>query len=71
MDDILAAAETDQSARTSSRTSAHRDHVEIITRSERWRWSLEQKREIVAECLGPGLTLTEVARKYAISSGQL
>ena len=40
-------------------------------RSERRRWSLEQKREIVAESLGPGLTPTEVARKYAINSGQL
>lgn len=27
--------------------------------------------EIVAESLGPALTPTEVARKYAISSGQL
>ena len=71
MDDILPAAETDQSARTSSHRSARSDRVEIVTRSERRRWSLEQKREIVAESLGPGLTPTEVARKYAISSGQL
>jgi transposase-like protein len=68
MDDILPAAKTDQSARTSSRRSARSDGVEIVTRSERRRWSLEQKREIVAESLGPGLTPTEVARKYAISS---
>jgi transposase len=46
--------------------------VEIITRGEpRRRWTPEQKREIVAESLGPDLTPTEVARKYAISSGQL
>jgi transposase len=46
--------------------------VEIITWGERRRsWALERKREIVAESLGPGLTLTEVARKHAISSGQL
>jgi transposase len=32
---------------------------------------MEQKREIVAESLGSELTPTEVARKYAISSGQL
>ncbi len=71
MDDILFATETDQSARTSSHRSARSDRVEIVTRSERRRWSLEQKREIVAESLGPGLTPTQVARKYAISSGQL
>jgi transposase len=34
-------------------------------------WTLEQKREIVAESFGPELTPTEVARKHAISSGQL
>ena len=46
--------------------------VEVITRGERRRvWSVEQKREIVAESLGPDLTPTEVARKYGISSGLL
>ena len=43
-----------QSARMSSHRSARSDRVEIVTRSERRRWSLEQKREIVAESLGPG-----------------
>ena len=71
MDHVLSAAEADQSARTSGPRSARSDRIEIVTRSERRRWSLEQKREIVAESLGPGLTPTEVARKYAISSGQL
>jgi transposase len=32
---------------------------------------VDQKRDIVAESLGPDLTPTQVARKYAISSGQL
>jgi transposase len=46
--------------------------VEVITGNDRRRsWTLEQKREIVAESLGPALTPTEVARKYSISSGQL
>ena len=35
------------------------------------RWTPEQKRAIVAESLGSELTPTEVARKYAISSGLL
>jgi transposase len=46
--------------------------VEVITRGERRRaWTLEQKREIVAESLGPELSATEVARKYGIRTGQL
>jgi transposase len=46
--------------------------VEIITRGERRRtWTLEQKREIVAESLGREMTPTEVARKPAIRSGLL
>ena len=47
-------------------------HVEVLTRAEpRRSWTAEQKRQIVAESLGPDLTVTEVARKYRISSGQL
>jgi transposase len=68
--------EPDESARRTGRTSSHRSargsRVEIITRGEpRRSWTLDQKREIVAESLGPDLTATEVARKHAISSGQL
>ena len=71
MDDILLSADLDGSTRTSSRTSVPSARVEIVTSSGRRRWSLEQKRDIVAESLGPELTPTEVARKHAISSGQL
>src|SRR5262249_553203 len=54
------------------RKSARRPRVELITRGERRRrWSIEQKREIVAESLGADTTPTEVARKHAISSGLL
>ena len=64
--------EPDESARTISRTSTRSARVEIITRGEpRRSWTLAQKREIVAESFGPDLTPTEVARKHAISSGQL
>jgi transposase len=46
--------------------------VEVIVRGERRRaWRTEQKREIVAESLGAGLTAAEVARKHGISTGQL
>jgi transposase len=51
---------------------ARSPRIEVITRNDRRRsWRLDQKREIVAESFGPGLTPTEVARKHAISSGQL
>jgi transposase len=40
-----------------------------LARERRRSWTPEQKRAIVAESLGPELTRSEVARKYAISSG--
>lgn len=67
--DFVAEAE---SARTTDHRSARPAHVEVLTRAEpRRSWTVEQKRQIVAESLGPDLTATEVARKYRISSGQL
>ena len=72
MDEDLDAPEIGESAHTIGRRSARSQRVEIITRGERRRvWTPEQKREIVAESFGPELTPTEVARKHAISSGQL
>ena len=64
--------EVAEDALTIGRKSVRMPRVEVITRGERRRvWSLEQKREIVAESLGPELTPTEVARKHGISSGLL
>lgn len=61
-----------ESAHKIGHRSARSPRVEVITGNERRRtWTLEQKREIVAESLGPALTPTEVARKYSISTGQL
>ena len=46
--------------------------VDVLTGVERRRsWTVEQKRAIVGESLGPDLTPTEVARKYRIGTGQL
>src|SRR3954453_12107319 len=61
------------SARTSGRTSARNSRVEVLAHPERRRsWTLEQKREIVAESFGPELTPAEVARKHGtISTGQI
>lgn len=72
MDQVLQTSGLDDSAHTTGRKSGRSARVEIITRGERRRsWTLEQKREIVAESLGPELTPSEVARKHAIGSGQL
>jgi transposase len=61
-----------EDAPTICHKSARPRRVELITRGDRRRvWTPEQKREIVMESLGPELTPTEVARKYAISSGLL
>src|ERR1700722_16655363 len=61
-----------EDTRTIGRKGARMPRVEVISRGERRRvWRLEQKREIVAESLGPDLTPTEVARKHGISSGLL
>jgi transposase len=73
MDDVLpVTTEIAEDALTTDRKSVGIPRVEVITRGERRRvWSVEQKREIVAESLGPALTPSEVARKYGISSGLL
>lgn len=61
-----------ESARMTDHRSVRTARVEVLTRAEpRRSWTAEQKRQIVAESLGPDLTATEVARKYRISSGQL
>ena len=72
MDAITEAVTDNATAHTTGRKSARSPRLEIITRSERRRrWTVEQKREIVAESFGAELTPTEVARKHGISSGQL
>jgi transposase len=61
-----------ESSRTIGDRSARGASVEVLVRGEpRRAWRREQKRDIVAESLGPDLTPTEVARKYRISSGLL
>src|ERR1700759_4135269 len=73
MDDAAAiSTQSVEDALTTDRKSVRIPRAGIIARGERRRvWSLEQKREIVAESLGPGLTPTEVARKHGIRSGLL
>jgi transposase len=60
-----------EDVRTLGRKGTGRGRVEILARERRRTWTPEQKRAIVAESLGSEVTPTEVARKYAISSGLL
>jgi transposase len=61
-----------ESVHTTDRMSARNQRIELITRGERRRrWSVEQKREIAAESLEPGISPITVARRYGISSGLL
>jgi transposase len=43
----------------------------ITGRERRRRWTAEQKREIAAESLQPGISPVMVARRYGVSSGLL
>src|ERR1035437_4687418 len=59
-------------AHTIGRKSARNPRVEVLTSAERRRsWTVEQKRAIVGESLGPDLTPTEVATQPRTSTGQL
>lgn len=60
-----------EDVRTITRKGVVRGRVEVLGRERRRTWTAEQKRAIVAESLGSEQTPTEVARKYAISSGLL
>src|SRR3954469_12000916 len=45
--------------------------IEVITRGERRRrWSIEEKREIVAASLQPGVRPSEIMQRHGITSGQ-
>jgi transposase len=60
------------SAPMSAHTSAPPQRIEVISRPERRRrWSIEQKRAIVAESYWPESSALATARKHGISSGQL
>lgn len=58
------------SARMSTDTST-RSRVEVIRTERRRRWSLDQKRAIVAETRIPGASLAGIARKHGIGTGLL
>src|ERR1700761_3780304 len=75
MDGEHATIERDGSVRSGQKGShmtAPTQRIEVITRGERRRrWSIEEKREIVAESLGAGVRPSEIIHKHGITSGQL
>jgi transposase len=69
---ISAHTEIDMSTHTRDRMSARPQRIELITRNERRRrWSAEQKQAIVAESLSGDTSVTAVAQKHGIGTGQL
>src|SRR5512143_1388167 len=61
-----------RSGHKSSDMTAAMQRIEVITRGERRRrWSVEEKREIVAASLQPGVRPSEIIQRYGITSGQL
>jgi transposase len=68
----MAVALESEDAPTTDRTNIRNRRIEVITgRERRRRWTAEQKREIAAESLQPGISPVMVARRYGISSGLL
>jgi transposase len=68
----MAVALEPEDAPTTDRTGARNRRIEVTTgRERRRRWTGEQKREIAAESLQPGVSPIMVARRYGISSGLL
>jgi transposase len=61
-----------RSSHKSGHMTARTQRIELITRGERRRrWSIEEKREIVAESLRPGVRPSEIIQRRGITSGQL
>ena len=68
----MAVALESENAPTTNRTSMGNRRIEVITgRERRRRWTADQKREIAAESLQPGVSPVMVARRHGISSGLL
>ena len=61
-----------RSGHKSSHMTAPAQRIEVITRGERRRrWSIEEKQEIVAASLQPGVRPIEIIQRHGITSGQL
>jgi transposase len=64
--------DSDESDHTSARMTARPRRIEVITGPDRRRrWSLEQKRAIVAESHRTDTTPAAVARRHGLNTGQL
>jgi transposase len=61
-----------RSGHKGSHMTAATHRIEVITRGERRRrWSIEEKREIVAASLRPDVRPSEIIQRHGITSGQL
>src|ERR1700742_1622227 len=61
-----------RSGHKGSHMTAPAQRIEVITRVDRRRrWTIEEKREIVAASLQPGVRPSEIIQRHGITSGQL
>lgn len=67
MDDEALFGSTRESAPSSTRQGV----VEVVARSERRRWSDEERAHILTEAMAPGAVVAHVARRWGVSTGQL
>ena len=51
--------------------SKEEEEVGVAPKRRRRSWTLEEKRRIVEECVGPGASIAEVARRYELNANQL
>ena len=59
-----------EDAPTSDRTSDRARDAGVAAQRRRRRWTMEQKRQIVAESLAPGVSVAMLAHRHGITSGQ-
>src|SRR4051795_8478533 len=61
-----------RSGHKGSHMTAPMQRIEVMTRGERRRrWAIEEKREVVAASLPPGVKPSEIIQRHGITSGQL
>jgi transposase len=55
-----------------SRKSTQVNHIEVVSRAERRRrWSDADKQRMLQETLAPGATVTAVAKRHGVGTGQI
>ncbi len=43
----------------------------VVKRDKRWRWSVDEKRMICAQTQVPGVSVSQIARRYDVNANQI